>query len=1641
MNTNFSRRVLLALILSLVSLTVLADSSAPPITGMPPLGSISGGPFDSIDLANLDVHFSIPVFSRRGVGIPFAYNLSYDSLVWVPVTSSSGVTSWQPASGSDFGWQDDAQAVAGNVYYTSSSTVYSCGGYKETTTLSGYQFVDPAGGSHPFGGSVIIVVVTGGSGCGSSSVTPITNSPALDNSGYVLTTDSSTATVIRPSGVKFYEGPAIRGSDSETVTDPNGNVIQVANNSQGLTTITDTLNTQALQICCWLRRVDPTRYTYTAPNQQPANVVVSYVQYTVQTNFLVPNIHEYPATPMYLVDKVTLPDGSYYQLAYEKTNGSGSNVTGRIASVRLPTGGTITYSYAESSCYNLHNCMMADGSPSYMARTVGGGTWTYSRQLNPAGGGNPKFTLTTVFDPASPSNETDLDFSGPFETQRIAYQGPQSSGVILDATRTCYNGQPSPCNTSLVGNAPISEKQFRDYMNSGAWGNHLLRYDQYDPFYGMVMQEYAANYGNDSPIIRVVNYNYNDNSTRCQIRNICNRPDSVQVTNDQTQKALTKYSYDSNGNPLQISYWVTGTTYLNQNYTFNSNGTVATASDVNGTVTYYNTGGYSCNNAFPNAIQVQGDWGTTLKTQYTYNCNGGVVTQVTDPNGGITTMSYTDPDFWRLASTTDALGNTTAYNYYNVTNFSGGSGMGVGQTESGMIWNNGHSTSDSVITLDTLGRPFLSQRRQAPGSGSFDTVETDYDTLGNANQQSQPFTCSLGHGLSSCTAPVTTASHDALHRPLLVTSPGGATAAYAYNLNDVEITAGPTQYFSKELEYNVLGQLISTCEMSSSLSGVGACGQHTPQTGYLTTNQYDPLGNLTVVTQGAQTRSFSYDGLNRMLSAANPENGTTRYTYDSDATCGTSTGDEVKRVDAAGNTTCYVWDGVHRLTQATYPSGPNSGYTQGKYFNYDNPDTSDGVTSTYSLGRLVSTYACCLQSDGWGVFEVYAYDKRGDTTDFYEGAYYGGATFHTVDQIAPNGAVSARHGYIGATGTNRFSNDLVYSFDGEGRPVGLTDQTTGDAIWNPNYTHYNSAGEPDQLVFYPSGDSEQFTWDPHPGHMQSWQSNVGTQSQSGHLTWHLNGTLAQLQISDTGYPSNNQTCSYGYDDLARLSSVNCGASIWQQNFGYDRYGNIAKSVPQGSRGAAFAATYNTANNRISNLGFSYDADGNVLNDNAFNMFIYDAEGRQANVNAFATYFDASNRVVTIQNPDAYYEIIYAPDGYKMAIMNGTSVVKYFAPLAAGVQAVYTANSPARISYWRHADWQGSSRIASTIAQHVYYDGSYAPFGENYNETGNDRSYTDQTQDTSSGIYDFRYRQLSSNQGRWFVPDPSGLAAVDINNPQSLNRYAYVGNNPISNVDPLGLDDEDGGDDGFSDGFSDDFGDDDFYDSQDQTFTCSSPPCTFNDNGSLVYNGDNSQTALIPQDSMPTDITNLPDSQDVQDADDDSFLAQGNMLAYNTFGPPSAGTWASASFVANTFAGATLLAVGGVVAAPTVVGTGVNIAATGFGWYYGLLGPAGVVLGTYAAEESINDLSYVDAAESIGANYLDAPNSVYNYFNDAGAWETLENAFIDSSVFRGQQIYLNTDPAVTSGESYLLELEHLQQLGINPVNLPWTLVPK
>ena len=135
-------------------------------------------------------------------------------------------------------------------------------------------------------------------------------------------------------------------------------------------------------------------------------------------------------------------------------------------------------------------------------------------------------------------------------------------------------------------------------------------------------------------------------------------------------------------------------------------------------------------------------------------------------------------------------------------------------------------------------------------------------------------------------------------------------------------------------------------------------------------------------------------------------------------------------------------------------------------------------------------------------------------------------------------------------------------------------------------------------------------------------------------------------------------------------------------------------------------------------------------------------------------------------------------------MNGQSLQKAFVPLPGGGTAVYNSGG---LAYYRHPDWLGSSRLATTPSRTVYAYTGYAPFGENYEGQGStDLSFTGQNQDTVSGLDDFLYREYSPAQGRWIKPDPSGLQAVDTTNPQSWNRYGYVNNSPLATVDSKGL---------------------------------------------------------------------------------------------------------------------------------------------------------------------------------------------------------------------------------------------------------------
>ena len=81
---------------------------------------------------------------------------------------------------------------------------------------------------------------------------------------------------------------------------------------------------------------------------------------------------------------------------------------------------------------------------------------------------------------------------------------------------------------------------------------------------------------------------------------------------------------------------------------------------------------------------------------------------------------------------------------------------------------------------------------------------------------------------------------------------------------------------------------------------------------------------------------------------------------------------------------------------------------------------------------------------------------------------------------------------------------------------------------------------------------------------------------------------------------------------------------------------------------------------------------------------------------------------------------------------------------------------------------------------------YLPYGEHiagYSRTTH--KFTGKERDSESDLDNFGARYDSSSLGRFMSPDPEN-AGASADDPQSWNAYAYVSNDPLNSIDPLGL---------------------------------------------------------------------------------------------------------------------------------------------------------------------------------------------------------------------------------------------------------------
>jgi RHS repeat-associated protein len=507
-----------------------------------------------------------------------------------------------------------------------------------------------------------------------------------------------------------------------------------------------------------------------------------------------------------------------------------------------------------------------------------------------------------------------------------------------------------------------------------------------------------------------------------------------------------------------------------------------------------------------------------------------------------------------------------------------------------------------------------------------------------------------------------------------------------------------------------------------------------------TFSSYDAVGHLLQVKQGQQTRTYAYDSLGRMTSACVPErnNQCTTYTYKDFGAAAT-------KLDPRSITSTYGYDNLARLQTITYSDGtPTVTYTYG----------APGA-SNFAAGRLTNVSSS-------SVSEAYTYDNMGRITK-------------CVKTIAGQSYTISYHYVSGQLDYSTYPSGRIVYQDHDA--IGRLSQVRTGGTTVLSIGSFNAAGEV-LTTTYGNGMTAAYTYN----NQLQLASIVAAPVLNLSYSYGGAGDNGQIAGITDGINAARST-SYVYDELGRLKVAQTNdltsANTWKLKFSYDRYGNRLSEIP--SAGTASMPLNEVAvdatTNRLTNL--VYDADGNMINDN-FHTYAYNALNQITSVDgANNTYsYDASGLRVN-KNGTVY---IYSGGQLVAEYANGgvatSPNVEYV--YAGGSRVAKIVSGAITYVYRDHLSPRAEADSSATITR----TSSHFPFGETWYETGaaNRWRFTTYEHDSESGLDYANARFDSTSQGRFTSLDP---LSGSIGNPQSLNRYAYVMDDPINFADPTG----------------------------------------------------------------------------------------------------------------------------------------------------------------------------------------------------------------------------------------------------------------
>ncbi len=641
-----------------------------------------------------------------------------------------------------------------------------------------------------------------------------------------------------------------------------------------------------------------------------------------------------------------------------------------------------------------------------------------------------------------------------------------------------------------------------------------------------------------------------------------------------------------------------------------------------------------------------------------------------------------------------------------------------------------------------------------------------------------------------------------------------ATTVYAYDILDQLVRVTDALAHTTVITYNALGQKVAMAD---------------PDMGRWQ-YAYDLVGNLIGQTDAkGQTLIFDYDLADRLTAKRTAATTLATYAYDEGGAAAYAVGRRTSMADASGSST-WRYDARGRVIAAVKTLAGAGTYTTAYAY-----DPADRVTSiTYPTGEVVAqTYNAAGQLSsvtGQAPYLTNAvYDAAGRPAQVSLGnglstvySYYPWTAQGGCLQRLQTGALQQLQYTYDPVGNVQSITDLTTGFPTSGEALAYTydalDRLTGvTGAYTEAYT-YDLVGN----MLSKNGQAYSYTDPAHVHAVTAAGSDTYTYDANGNMIRRVEDGVVYTQTFDVENrliavtSSVSGTTGFTYDgDGARVTVAKPNGAVVRYPFaGYEE--EIVPVIPAPTD---LVALYYPADDSAERpyagwVSLSWNLDMITIHPR-FNVYRRDVDSGQPDMSliaknvAFSTYEDKEGSLgdayaVTMVTPDgesAFSNIAIAARPCRMCNSNKDAASTgskggYVAVIQRTTYGLGAQTTAVRVSgdpnpannglFYVHADHLGSASLTTDIYGNPVARQSYRPYGEvrtdkTVGKLPTNAGYTGQRLDETGLMY-YNARYYSPRLGRFISAD---TIVPEMGNSQSLNRYTYANNSPITFNDPSG----------------------------------------------------------------------------------------------------------------------------------------------------------------------------------------------------------------------------------------------------------------